>query len=437
MTGRVTLLGIAAALAGLSSPGASADEPVGSSVRYNREIVRIFDRKCVTCHTAGGLAVPFDTYFDVRPWGRAIREEILERRMPPWPAAGGVRALANEMRLTVRELAIITAWVDGQTPRGEPSDLPPPRAKPRVEWQAGEPDAKLALPSQTVSADGVARVRRATVRLENTAERWLRGFDIAPGERRALRSAFLYLDLDTLPRSATETGSLLEKRRAREAREVLVAGVGPRDKLNKWLAGWTPWHAMTAMPPGVSHRLPKNASLVVELHYGAWGEQAETLTDRSVVGLYFDSSQPPAPAEEITVAATLTNGERKSLRGEAAVTHDAMVWAIRPRLASGDEIASGSVEVSAIRPDGGIEPLLWIKENSADWQIPYVLRDPVRLGRGSRVVIAAYANDGDKPIAASASLVWYPAASAATAAAAGLAKLVRPSFSLVSPRRHR
>lgn len=86
-----------------------------------------------------------------------------------------------------------------------------------------------------------------------------------------------------------------------------------------------------------------------------------------------------------------------------------MVWAIRPRLASGDQIASGSIEVSAIRPDGGIEPLLWIKEHRADWQIPYVLRDPVRLARGSRVVISAHAIDDDHPIAASASLVWYPA----------------------------
>src|SRR5262245_56734940 len=88
-----------------------ADDPVSSSVRYNREIVRIFEHKCVACHMETGVAVPLETYQDVRPWTRAIREEILERRMPPWPAVTGVRPLANEMSLTTREIAIVTSWI--------------------------------------------------------------------------------------------------------------------------------------------------------------------------------------------------------------------------------------------------------------------------------------------------------------------------------------
>jgi hypothetical protein len=35
--------------------------------------------------------MPLETYADLRPWNRSIREEILERRMPPWPAVVGVR----------------------------------------------------------------------------------------------------------------------------------------------------------------------------------------------------------------------------------------------------------------------------------------------------------------------------------------------------------
>src|SRR5262245_7590147 len=139
----------------------AGDDPVSSLVRYNREIVRIFEHKCVSCHNEGGVAMPLETYADLRPWTRSIREEILERRMPPWPAVVGVRPLANEMTLTTREIAIITSWIDGGTPRGDAADLP--LRKPRETWANGDPDLKLALPLQNVPPGDSSYVRRVTV----------------------------------------------------------------------------------------------------------------------------------------------------------------------------------------------------------------------------------------------------------------------------------
>lgn len=309
------------------------DDPVSSSVRYNREIVRIFGRKCVVCHSDGNLSVPLESYQDVRSWSRAIREEILERRMPPWPAVTGVRPLANDMSLTTRELAIITAWVDGGTPRGDAEDLPP--VKQHVSWGAGEPDLKLPLPAQNV-ADDRPYVRRVTVSTRLPAERWLRGFDVAPGERRALRSVFLYLK-------------------------------NPNGQ-EQWIGGWTPWHSMTSTPAGVARRLPARAILTAELHYKAWTEAGETFSDRSTIGLYFQQRPPQSEARAIRV------------KGEFTLTEDVSLWAVRAETA-------GSIEVRAIKPDGAIEPLLWVKENGPDWHFPYILRDPVMLPKGSRLIV--------------------------------------------------
>jgi hypothetical protein len=351
----------------------SADDPVTSAVRYNREIVRILERRCVVCHDDGGISIPLDSYHAVREWARPIREEILMRRMPPWPAAGGVRPLANDHSLSTREMAIITAWVDGGTPRGEPSDLPPP--KPAVEWPAGTPDAAIAVPPQTFTADGTPQVVRTKLSPKLPGERWLRGFDIVPGERRALRSAFLFLE--------------------------------SADGGEQWLGGWTPWYAMTNAPAPAP--LPANATLVLELHYAAWEEPAAPITDESRIGLYLAAQRPSATLRDLRVTASRakSEGRRTQLTGEAVVAEDSTIWAFAPRLQNGAAVAPGSIEVKAVRPDGGIEPLLWVKENRADWQVPYVLREPLRLARGSRVVVTAY---GENNPTASVSIAWYPGA---------------------------
>jgi hypothetical protein len=381
---RSTTLSILAAIATLTAAGsrtARADDPVSSSVRYNREIVRIFERKCVSCHTNPGLSIPLDRYFDVRPWAQAIREEILERRMPPWPAAAGVRPLANELALTSREIAIITTWIDGGAPRGEPSDLPAP--KPQDKWKAGEPDLELALPAQQVKPDGNPYVRRVTVATGLSGERWLRGFDIVPGERRALRSVFLYLQRS--------------------------------DGAKEWLGGWTPWYAMTQAPDNVGFRLPAGASLGVELHYAGWDEAEQPLTDASTMGLYFLAERPTSVVETLTVTAAAAAG---SVRGEAVVKGDTVVWAVNPWLGRGDEAQPGAIEMRAITPGGGLEPLLWIKDHRSDWQVPYVLREPIRLPQGSRLVLTV---PGSKVTTASAtaSVLTYRADAQSEAGHAG------------------
>jgi len=365
-------LGLFAMLLGGLCSTARADDPVSSLVRYNREIVRIFERKCIACHTDNNLSFPLDGYHDVRPWAQAIREEILERRMPPWPAATGVRPLVNELGLTTREIAIITAWIDGGTPRGEPGDLPPP--KPQVIWKAGEPDLKVALPIQHVKPDGVASVRRVTLATGLTGERWLRGFDVVPGERRALRSVFLFLERA----GGAET----------------------------WLGGWTPWHAMTTAPEGVGFHVPAGASLVAEMHYLAWEENDEPLADQSTLGLYF-RDRPGAVIQEMKVAAAARDD---ALRGETPIAQDVVIWALRPRFERDGVAAPGFIEIRAIKPDGSVEPLLWVNDNRPDWQLPYVLREPLQLARGARIVVTAYEAGKQKAGGATAvaSVLTYP-----------------------------
>jgi len=56
------------------------------------------------------------------------------------------------------------------------------------------------------------------------------------------------------------------------------------------------------------------------------------------------------------------------------------------------EVAPGvqSVEVSARKPDGGTEVLLFARDIPADWPTPYILKSPVALPRGTELSLTAY-----------------------------------------------
>ena len=70
--------------------------------------------------------------------GRAIKEEVLTRRMPKWHAARGYGDFSNDPSLSPFEIALIAAWADGGAPRGTEADArrprrgDDPREKPRA-----------------------------------------------------------------------------------------------------------------------------------------------------------------------------------------------------------------------------------------------------------------------------------------------------------------
>ena len=98
---------------------------ITTKVTFDREIIRLFNSHCISCHREGGTAFSLATYKDARPWAKAIGEEVLQRRMPPWGAVKGFGDFRNDQGLTSEELELIVSWVDGGVPEGNDKDIPP------------------------------------------------------------------------------------------------------------------------------------------------------------------------------------------------------------------------------------------------------------------------------------------------------------------------
>jgi hypothetical protein len=114
-----------AALALLAVAGAFPHDPITTKLLWTQEISRIVYKRCASCHRQGGGAMSLMTYDEARPWAKAIRDEVIARRMPPWGAVKGVGAFRDDPSLSQIEIDMIVNWVEGGAPQGEDIYLPP------------------------------------------------------------------------------------------------------------------------------------------------------------------------------------------------------------------------------------------------------------------------------------------------------------------------
>jgi hypothetical protein len=162
----------------------------------------ILAARCVTCHAPGGSApMPLTTYDETRPWARAIKEQVLARRMPRWHAARGFGAFSNDPTLTPFEIALLVSWIDGGLPR-DARALPGATAATRP--AAAEVPLRRPVASAFPGRDRVGGARTSTVSMSlpagvaeltrPVARRWVTGWDFQPGDPLISSASFSLAD---------------------------------------------------------------------------------------------------------------------------------------------------------------------------------------------------------------------------------------------------
>jgi hypothetical protein len=133
----------------------SAHDVISTKITWNREISRIVYKRCGSCHHDGASAFSLMTYQDARPWAKAVKEEVLERRMPPFAAIKGFGEVREEDALTQEELHLIADWVEGGSPEGDdPSVLPK-----LPEFKTAAPAASSGKPGPQVVVNGTLTLK--------------------------------------------------------------------------------------------------------------------------------------------------------------------------------------------------------------------------------------------------------------------------------------
>ena len=356
-----------------------AHEPITTKVRFNKEVVRVLQRNCLGCHRAGGIAFSLATYEEARPWAKAIKEEVLEKRMPPWRAMKGYGEFRNAPSLAQRDIDLLVNWVEGGAPKGDDKDLP---AGPLVstEWQLGKPDLILTPAAETKIASGADESHTFVLPTNLKSDRWLSAIDLQPRNGAVAHCAKFYV----LKGGDTEDAPMMPVKREELTRADLQNNIA--------LATWMPGQKTVATDDGVAQLLGVGARIAITIHYHGADEAA---TDSPVVGLYFAKSPPARQLRYVALTGPDTvipaGDEWHRSTTTFTATNDTEAFGIRPAV----HPLMSSLQATAYFPDGSQQVLIWTRGYQFDWAPTYFFRQRIALPKGTRVEVVAYFDNSD------------------------------------------
>ena len=410
------------------------DEAAG--VTFARDVAPIIFNKCANCHRPGEVApMPLTSYQEVRPWGKAIREEVVERTMPPWFADPHTSTLkfSNDRRLSQKEIDTIVAWVDAGAPKGDDKDLPPmPKYAPG--WTFGEPDLIVEMPVDfEVPAEGELPMQNFYVPVPFSDERWVEAVELRPGnpavvhhsianvvrlpegtkvvQGKAVRDGASPAQLNS--QSARETGGLSEG----GAREVFLSQDSFARAGAFKLVGQAPGKGFERHHPGTAKRILPGMYVQFNMHYQPSGRVER---DRSRLGLWF--AKKPVTHEVLTKGVTdaifiggkelgetrIVNGKEVKVRGklpnipphaenweiggEVMIKEAITLYAFAPHM----HLRGKDVKYTLVWPDGRRQVLLDVPKFDFNWQLHYELAEPLKIPAGSKLVAVAHYDNSIK-----------------------------------------
>jgi hypothetical protein len=352
------------------------------TVTYAKDVAPILNKNCVTCHRPGEVApMSLMSYREVRPWAKAIREQVAKRVMPPWFADSRYGDFSNDCRLSEKEINTIQAWVEAGAPEGDRRDLPP-TPEFTEGWTIGKPDLVLSMTKEfNVPTEGAIPYQNFVVPTNFTEDRYVQFAEISQGDRSHVHHIIVNV---RYPDSRASRGARPSNQDERPDRG---------DDSDGRLVGWAPGEAPLMLRSGQAKLIKKGSDLIFQVHYTTNGETGK---DRSSVGLIF--SKVPVEKRVVTAGASarelnIPPGDPNyESSGSYTFKEDSHIENLHPHM----HFRGKDFQYRLIYPDGTSRILLFVPRYDFGWQLTYFLKEPVAAPMGSRLEAVAHHDNSER-----------------------------------------
>ena len=344
---------------------------------FNKEVVRILQNNCQTCHHPGDIApMSLVTYQETKPFAQAIRAQTQARQMPPWKPAPGCGDFQDARLLTADEIATLAAWADAGAPEGNAADLPAPKNFGDG-WTLGTPDLVLTPDEEYTPPTDRDLYRCFTIPTALRGDRYIAAIDIKPGNRRIVHHVIVYPD---------PAGKSVELD-AKDPGPGYTCFGGPGFDGNNILGGWAPGTRGFLAGEGNGVRLQKNSRVVIQVHYHPTGAVEKDLTQ---IGIYFANQPVQKEVQYLPLANTkftIPAGEKRyQVTASYPVPLNARIVSITPHM----HLLGREMKVEVTRPGQATECMINVPDWNFQWQGSYLYKQPVAVPTGATLKVTAY-----------------------------------------------
>jgi peroxiredoxin len=366
--------------------GCPIPRPLKESSRptYSGAVASILQKNCLECHRQGQVGpFPLETFAQASKRADDIASVAEDRRMPPWKAAPqAFPRFKHDRTLSTADIETLVAWAAAGSPEGDPSQVPSP---PQFsgDWALGTPDLVVEMPAGfEVPAGGEDIYRCFVIPTRLGEDRYLSAIEYQPGNRRVVHHMLGYVD---------KTGKARE-RDEKDPGPGYTCFSGPGIEIHGDLGGWAPGNEPSRLPEGVGRLLPKDADVVVQIHYHPSGKPE---TDRSRIGLYFSRS----PVRQTLHWSAAVKFDLKIPPGEARheataqwkIPVDVEALAVTPHM----HMLGHDMRLWVVFPDGREQDLIDIPDWDFAWQNTYYFDQPVTLPRDTVMKLVAHFDNSE------------------------------------------
>jgi hypothetical protein len=347
-------------------------------------------------------------YEQTRPWARAIKAKVVDRKMPPWFADPQHGQFANDRSLTQRDIDTITKWVDGGAPEGDPRDAPPPIEWPADGWQI-KPDIVVRGPEFRVPAQppaGVIEWTSFVIPSGFTKDTWITSLEIKPSDLTVTHHiCFSFLphkpdvkyyvpNWQEAERDSEGVAVRDEGRQIRAPRPGAPAGGATGSGFAGGFNCYVPGRAADDFRPFRAGKLiPANSDISIQVHYTPSGKE---VVDRPLIG--FTVAQTPPEKQWIsygivgggpTFAIPPNEPNYASPPVDLEFMADVELVEMMPHM----HLRGKDMTYRLIYPDGRDEIVLHVPKYDFNWQIVYQPLKPITVPKGTKMHVDAHYNN--------------------------------------------
>lgn len=350
---------------------AQAHNPV-----WTLDIAPILYKHCTPCHHEGGLApFPLVTYEDAYFNRFAIQSSVKAGKMPPWPPDPTYSRFAHERLMSADEIHLIEEWVAGASSYGNPKDTP--KAPVYSNTPAiSTPELSLEIPEYTIS--GEKDVYRCFPIVSGlNVDKYITAFECVPGNGEVVHHVLVFAD-------TAKTVLALDARDPGPG-YTSFGGVGSVTAVQ--IGAWVPGSRPTFYPKGMGQLLPKNATIILQVHY-APGSKGKTDRTRFLARL---ESGPMRRLETLPLLnhfLSLTNGplvipanQVKTIHSQFRTPFAGTVIAVAPHM----HLLGKSVKVWGITPKKDTLKVIRVKNWDFHWQGFYLFPKAMVVPAGTTI----------------------------------------------------
>jgi hypothetical protein len=410
---------LTAAFIFLETGNAINEKTANNNVTFTKDVAPIFFRNCAECHRPGEGA-PFSalSFKEVRPWAKSIREKVLNRQMPPWHADPHYSEFKNNRALAQKEIDTIIAWVDGGAKEGDAKDLPP-APKFTDGWNIGQPEMIIQIPEEYSYKAGVDEYQYFDVDPKFTEDKYVTNVEARPGNRKIVHHILAFI----IPPGSPNMAKMTTEQRYKAMEMLLKNSPFYRDgyllrvkadepvvddacgspnaarggENQSILTGYAPGRNADIFEPGVARKIPAGSIIRFQIHYSnqtLGGDSVEK--DRSMVGFVF-AKEPP---QKVVITNSVGNiyfkipagAENHRVTACRTLRRDTTIYGLMPHM----HLRGKSMEYKVFYPDGKSETLINVPNYDFAWQTNYILKEPKRLPKGSKLMITGYFDNSAK-----------------------------------------